>query len=99
MISESASFMSTYCGVNTCLAKWLDIVLNVKALVGTFNQEKALVWAFFVIVETYCETDGSFYSTDLNTDHSSRQEYSDTTTAGTGDMGPATQLTLQGLLF
>ena len=24
-------------------------VLNVKALVGTFNQEKALVGAFFVI--------------------------------------------------
>ena len=66
-----------------------------KAPVGTFNQEKALVGAFSVIVKT----NGSFYSTDLNTDHSNRQEYSDTTTAGTGDMGPATQLTLQGLLF
>ena len=33
-----------------------------KALVGTFNQEKALVGAFFVIVKTDCETDGSFYS-------------------------------------
>ena len=31
-------------------------VLNVKALVGAFNQEKALVGAG-------CETDGSFYST------------------------------------
>ena len=30
-----------------------------KALVGAFNQEKALVGAFSVIVETYCETDGS----------------------------------------
>ena len=66
-----------------------------KALVHAFKQEKALVGAFSVIVKT----DGLFYSTDLNTDHSSRQEYSDTTTAGTGDMGPATQLTLQGLLF
>ena len=39
------------------------IVLNVKALVGAFNQEKALVGAlvgaFSVIMETDCETDGS----------------------------------------
>ena len=28
-----------------------------------FNQEKALVGAFSVIVKTGCETDGSFYST------------------------------------
>ena len=35
-------------------------VLNVKALVGAFNQEKALVGAFSVIVKTDCETDGSF---------------------------------------
>ena len=34
-----------------------------KALVGAFNQEKALVGAFYVIVKTDCETDGSFYST------------------------------------
>ena len=34
-----------------------------KALVGAFNQEKALVGAFSVIVKTGCETDGSFYST------------------------------------
>ena len=34
-----------------------------KALVGTFNQEKALVGAFSVIVKTDCEIDGSFYST------------------------------------
>ena len=38
-------------------------VLNVKALVGAFNQEKALVGAFSVIVKIDCETDGSFYST------------------------------------
>ena len=36
-----------------------------KALVGAFNQEKALVGAFSVIVKTNCGTDGSFYSTSL----------------------------------
>ena len=30
-----------------------------KALVGAFNQEKALVGAFSVIVKTDCETDGA----------------------------------------
>ena len=38
-------------------------VLNVKALEGAFNQEKALVGAlvgaFSVIMKTHCETDGS----------------------------------------
>ena len=34
-----------------------------KALVDAFNQEKALVGAFSVIVKTGCRTDGSFYST------------------------------------
>ena len=34
-----------------------------KVLVGAFNQEKALVGAFSVIVKTGCETDGSFHST------------------------------------
>ena len=34
-----------------------------KAIVGTFNQEKALVGAFSMIVKTGCATDGSFYST------------------------------------
>ena len=43
--------MSTYRGVNAFLALCLNSVLNVKALVGTFNQEKALVGAFFVIVK------------------------------------------------
>ena len=36
-----------------------------KALVGAFNQKKALVGAFSLIVKTYCETDGSFYSTKI----------------------------------
>ena len=31
-----------------------------KELVGAFNQEKAQVGAFSVIVKTHCETDGSF---------------------------------------
>ena len=48
--------MSTYHGVNARLAKCLNSVLNVKALVGTFNKEKALVGALSVIVKT----DGSF---------------------------------------
>ena len=33
----------------TCLAECLNCVLNVKALVGAFNQEKALEGAFTVI--------------------------------------------------
>ena len=41
----------------------LNSVLNVKALVGIFNQEKALVGTFSVIVKTNCETNGSFNST------------------------------------
>ena len=34
-----------------------------KALVGAFNQEKALVGAFSVIVKADCETDGALHST------------------------------------
>ena len=33
-----------------------------KALVGTFNQEKALVGAFSVIVKTGCGIDGALHS-------------------------------------
>ena len=40
-----------------------------KALVGAFIQEKALVGAFSVIVKTGCGTDGSFYSTNYNRRH------------------------------
>ena len=36
-------------GVNARLAQCLNSVLNVKALVGAFNQEKARVGAFSVI--------------------------------------------------
>ena len=38
--------MSTYRGVNACLAYCLNSVLNVKVVVAAFNQEKALVGAF-----------------------------------------------------
>ena len=38
-----------------------------KALVGAFNQEKALVGAFFVIVKTDCETDEALHSTTSDT--------------------------------
>ena len=38
-----------------------------KALVGAFNQEKALVGAFSVIVKTSCGTDGSICGTSHNT--------------------------------
>ena len=48
------------------VASCLNSVLNVKALVGAFNQEKALVGAFSVIVKTDCETDGLLYSTRYN---------------------------------
>ena len=37
--------------VGTCLAVCLNSVLNVLALVGAFNQEKAIVGAFSVIVQ------------------------------------------------
>ena len=43
------NFTSTYRGVNVRLAKCLNSVLNVKVLVGAFNQEKALIVAFSVI--------------------------------------------------
>ena len=41
----------------------IDSVLNVKALVGDFNQEKGLVGAFSTIVKTGWETDGPLHST------------------------------------
>ena len=53
---QRPNFTSTYRGVNVHSAKCLNSVLNVKALEGAFNQEKALVGAFSVIVKT----DGSF---------------------------------------
>ena len=43
------TFVSTCRGVNARLAQCLNSVFNVKAVVGAFNQEKALVGAFSVI--------------------------------------------------
>ena len=48
-------FHITYHGVNSHLAQCLNSVLNVKALEGAFNQEKALVEAFSVIVQPVVE--------------------------------------------
>ena len=42
-------------GVNACLALCLNSVLNVKAVVAAFNQEKDLVGAFSVIVQPVVE--------------------------------------------
>ena len=36
-------------GVNVCLVQCLNSVINVKAVVAAFNQEKALVGAFSMI--------------------------------------------------
>ena len=36
-------------------------ILDAKVLVGAFNQEKALVGAFFVIVRNGYETDGALH--------------------------------------
>ena len=41
----------------------LLIAYVLNALVGTFNQKKALVGAFTVIVKTGCGTDGALHST------------------------------------
>ena len=41
--------MSTSHEINARLAWYLNSVLNVKAVVANFNQEKALVGAFSVI--------------------------------------------------
>ena len=42
-------------GMNARLAYCLNSVLNVKAVVAAFNQEKALVGAFSVIVQPVVE--------------------------------------------
>ena len=47
--------MSTLRGVNARLAQCLNSVLNVKAVVAAFNQEKALVGAFSVITNLRME--------------------------------------------
>ena len=51
----NSRLLTTYRGVNARLARCLKSVLNVKVLVGAFNQEKALVGAFSVIVQPVVE--------------------------------------------
>ena len=51
MIIASASQFHLPC-LGTCLAQCLNSVLNVRALVGAFNQHKALEEAFSMIVKT-----------------------------------------------
>ena len=54
-----------------------------KALVGAFNLEKALVGAFSVIKKTSCGTDGSFYSTNpVSTQHSGHDRDSNVEQSG-----------------
>ena len=57
MTFASASQFHIYLsnGVNAHLAKCLTSVLNVKAVVAAFNQEKALVGAFSVIANLRME--------------------------------------------
>ena len=45
-----------------------------KALLGAFNQEKALVEAFSVIVKTDCETDGALHSASSHLVSAERQQ-------------------------
>ena len=48
-----------------------------KVLVGAFNQEKALVGAFSVIVKTGCGTDGSICGTNNEGGAGGIREYPD----------------------
>ena len=60
--------MSIYHGVNPRKAQCLNSVLNVKALEGAFNQEKALVGAFSV--RTSCGTEGAYTTQHSTLTHS-----------------------------
>ena len=63
MTFAPATQFHVYLPWGQCLFSIVDSVLNVKALVGTLNQEKALLGAFSVIVKTGCGTDGALHST------------------------------------
>ena len=52
MIIALATQFHVYLLWDLCLFSCLNSVLNVKALVAAFNQEKALVGTFCVIVTT-----------------------------------------------
>ena len=55
--------MSTYCEVNACL----NSVLSVKAVVATFNQEKAMVGTFSVITNLHVDHRLKLYLRVVNT--------------------------------
>ena len=55
------NFTSTYREVNACLTHCLNSDLNVKALVGAFNQEPSR--GLLRDCTSGCGTDGSFHST------------------------------------
>ena len=50
-LSWGSGFKTLYANQPAC-PLWSYSVLNVKALVGAFNQEQALVGAFSMIVKT-----------------------------------------------
>ena len=65
MIFVKATHFHIYLlSLSACLAQCLSSVLNVKVVVGAFNQEKALVGAFSVII--YEPSDGPFSSTTVH---------------------------------
>ena len=68
MIIALASQFHVFLPWGQCLFS-LNSVLNVKALVGAFNKERAF------IVKTDCETDGSFYSTSWDRSADLMQRY------------------------
>ena len=51
--------------VNACSAECLNSVLNVKAVVAAFNQEKALVGAFSVITNLRIDLRFKLYCKDV----------------------------------
>ena len=55
IIASRTNFTLRDPGVNACIAKCLKSVLNVKAVVAAFNQEKALVGAFSEITNLRME--------------------------------------------
>ena len=74
MVNRHKIGTPTHCHWSTSI---YHSVLNVKALEGAFNQEKALIGGFSVIVKTGCGTDGSFYSTTLQLSIQPRHPASD----------------------
>ena len=66
LLHRRPNFMSTYHGVNAHLAYCVNIVLNVKAVVAAFNQEKALIGTFSVITNLRMDLLLSFQALSLH---------------------------------